>query len=195
MRALLITMSLALAACASSAPHSATETPDRPSSFDAREFRQPAIFVRVDVRTAQLSTRDASEAPAEYQGLLLEGLNAKAVVPRDVTVVAERDALDRRAAVARAREVGADHALLVDVALLRKATPFCRGAFTADTLTVIQKVLVVRANDEAVRWQPVQIETSSFDADCRNPRESKRQSRIETMQTAVNRLLSGLLGS
>ena len=114
MRALLIAMSLAITACASSAPHGATETPDRPASFDAREFRQPAIFVRVDVRTAQLSTRDASEAPGEYQGLLLEGLNAKAVVPRDVTVVAERDALDRRAAVARAREVGADHALLVD---------------------------------------------------------------------------------
>jgi hypothetical protein len=197
MRAFALVACGLLAGCAA-AGASRDETVARPpATFDAREFRQPAVFVRVEVRAPNVSERAAAGIPAEFQGLVLEGLNARAVAPRDLTAVPQRLRLDQKAAVARAREVGADHALLVDATVTVTTAAFCRDArrgFTAQTLTVYQHAVVVRASDGSVRWQPDQIETLGIEPDCGSPKDSRVRSTTETMQAAVDRLLARLLG-
>jgi hypothetical protein len=199
MRGLPFACLLLAAGCAagSGGPGSTGEPTAPPAPFDARPFRQPAVFVRVEIRQQALSGREAGGIPAEYQGLLLEGLNAKAIVARDVTAVGSREKLDHGRALARAREVGADHALLVDVAVSRSETPFCRGtrrAFVASALGVQQRAVVIRAGDGAVRWTSDRLETASIEPDCETPRDSRRRSTTETLQAAVDRLLTRLLG-
>lgn len=197
MRVALGVIVVMLAGCAGPGASTSGSTPP-PMTFRARDFRQPAVFVRVAIRGQQMSTRQVTELPAEYEGLLLEALNARAIVPRDLTVVRERDALDDRAAIARAREVGADHALLVDVSIATAPTRFCpeaRRPFTAESLTVRQRMTVASASDGQVRWQPEEIETLAIEADCENPRDSRRRSTTETMQAAIEALVSRLLGS
>ena len=186
-----------LAGCASTTgnPGSSREA-TAPASFDARSFRQPAVMVRVEVRQPA-SSREAEAIPDDYQGLLLEGLNVKAIVPRDVTIVAARDRLDHGRALARAREVGADHALLVDVSVSRVQTPFCAGtrrAFSAAALNVAQQVVVIKTGDGRVGWTSERLETTSVEPDCETPRDSRRRSTTETLQAAVDRLLTRLLG-
>ena len=199
MRGLVLTCALMLAGCAasSSTPESPRGAATPTASFDARTFRQPAIVVRVEVRQSQVSKRETEAIPDDYQGLLLEGLNAKAIVPRDVTIVGAREKLDQARAVARAREIGADHALLVDVAVARAETLFCRGtrrAFTAVTLNVAQEATVIAATDGAVRWKAERLEATSIEPDCETPRDSQRRSTNETLQAAIDRLLTRLLG-
>lgn len=196
MRVALVLIVVLLAGCAGAGAGKSGSTAP-PAAFRARDFRQPAVFVRVVVKSPQMSPRQVTELPAEYEGLLLEALNARAIVPRDLTVVRERDALDNKAAIARAREVGADHALLVDVSIARASTRFCketRRPFTADALTVRQRMVVASASDGEVRWQPEEIETLAIEADCENPRDSRQRSTTETMQTAIDTLVSRLLG-
>jgi len=195
MRALALAC-LLLAGCASTtgSPGSRESTP--PVPFDARLFRQPAVMVRVEVRQPA-SNRESEAIPDDYQGLLLEALNAKAIVPRDVTIVPAREKLDRGRALARAREVGADHALLVDVSVSRAQIPFCTGtrrAFLAAALNVAQQVVVIRASDGRVGWSSERLEATSVEPDCETPRESQRRSTNETLQAAVDRLLARLLG-
>jgi hypothetical protein len=197
MPAALVLIVLMLAGCAGSATTTSGSGPP-PAPFRARDFRQPAVFVRVAVRAQQMTSRQATELPAEYEGLLLEALNARAIVPRDVTVVRERGAFDERTAIARSREVGADHALLVDVSIATTSTRFCREArrpFTAEALTVRQRMVVASATDGQVRWQPEELETLAIEADCDNPRDSRQRSTTETIQAAIDALVSRLLGS
>lgn len=198
---LVVALAVVLAGCAGPSSESRPGSPDVIASkarFDTRELRQPAVFVRVEVGRGELSDQEAAALSSEYEGLLLDGLNAKAVLTRDVTAVPARQKLDNAAALARAREVGADHALLVDVVVGRGNIAFCRGtraAFTASTLAVVQRVVVLRASDGAVRWQPDQrLDATAVDPDCDNPRQSRTRSRTETLQAAVDRLLAQLLG-
>src|SRR5919106_5362435 len=84
--------------------------PIRAADFKPLQIRQPAVVVRVAL-AGPLSDRDREVLPLEYESALLEGLNARAVLAKDVQVVAGRDAkLDARAALERARALGADHA-------------------------------------------------------------------------------------
>lgn len=199
-RGLLLAFVIVLAGCGAASTGSEPRSPDVMSSkvpFDTRELRQPAVFVRVELGRGQFQDREAAALPSEYENLLLEGLNTRAVISRDLTVVPSKTPLDHRAAVARAREVGADHALLVDVTVSRVDLSYCRGsrgAFTAPALTVVQRVTVLRASDGAVRWQPRErLETAAIEPDCEKPRESRQRSRTETLQAAVDRLLTELL--
>src|SRR2546430_5744960 len=118
-------VALAVAACA---PMRGVEpVPIRAADFRPAQIRQPALVVRLAFE-GQVSDREREVLPAEYEGALLEGLNTRAVLAKDVQVVAGRDAkLDARAALGRARALGADHAIVVDVRVTAGGAVCCRG--------------------------------------------------------------------
>src|SRR5919198_306555 len=106
-------LGLAAAACVS--PGGAEVVPIRAADFRPAQIRQPVVVVRLAV-AGQQSEQDREALPAEYEGAMLEGLNARAVLAKDVQVLAGSDAkLDAHAALERARALGADHAVVVDV--------------------------------------------------------------------------------
>src|SRR5437870_8056993 len=111
-RPALARLTLAAAACVS--PSGVERVPIRAADFRPAEVRQPAVVVRVTF-AGGLSDREREALPAEYEGALLEGLNARAVLAKDVQVLAGGDAkLDAHAAPDRARTLGAGHATVGD---------------------------------------------------------------------------------
>lgn len=183
-------LGLLTAACATPAPAPAPAPDFRPV-----ELRQPALFVRVTA-DAQFAERERAGLPADYEGALLEALNQRAVLVRDVRVVTTLPA--PAAAAARARAVGADHAVLVDVQVERGLQIFCRGtrrAFRAPATVWNQAVEVYRASDGARRFTLPPVAVADFAEDCQDPQQSRRRSADETIAEAVSRLLTRLLGA
>lgn len=193
---------LLTAACASPPRESgsAKSAPARARDFRSSDLRQPALFVRVVLATpGAFSDRDRSTLPAAYQGALLEGLNARAVLPRDAQLVTEGK-LDARVALARAREVGADHAVLVDVQVERGEPIFCREGrrpfrTAAETWAPALQVLRVSDGSTQLALSGGALAMTDLEPDCDDPRASQRRSREETLTESVNRLLRRLLGS
>jgi hypothetical protein len=199
MRAGVLAFGLALAACAG--PTSDTEAPGPApaSDFAPAQIRQPAVMLRVVVGMGDFAEHERSSLPAFYEGTLLEALDARAIPPRDAQRVTEGP-LDRRAAAARARDVGADHALLVDVRVERLELIFCRQGrrpFQAPTTVWAQTAEVVRASDgtSRLRVSGPALTVSDLEPDCDNPRASRRRSGGETVGEGISRLLRRLLGS
>jgi hypothetical protein len=173
-----------------------TGAPVRAPDFRGGEVRQPALVLRMTLAAGRFSDREREVLPATYEGALLDGLDARAVPPRDV----QRGALEASAAVARARAVGADHAILVDVEVTRGEPIFCpeeRRPFRASATTWAQTVTVLRAGDGATRLavSGPTLAVTDFEADCDDPRQSRRRSPAETATEAVTRLLTRLLDS
>lgn len=184
-------------ACAAGEPTALVAAP-APAGFKPSELRQPAVFVRVAVALGAFGTRERTSLPAIYEGALLDGLNARAVLPRDTQRVTDAR-LDPRLALARAREVGADHAVLVDVTVERGEPEFCRESprrFRASATTWIQTAEVLRSSDGATRLRlsgPA-LTVTDVQPDCNAPRASHRRSSSETAAEGVTRLLTRLLG-
>lgn len=201
MRLAILALALLVAACAGPASEpTAKPRPraDRKAPFKASALRQPAVFVRVEVGAGQVSQRQVTSLPAEYEGALLEGLNARAVPARDVRLVSPRERLVPADALARGREVGADHVLLVDARLHQTETAFCRDArpFRAVAAVWSQKLQVLRVSDGAVTFETKKpIDVPAVEPDCDTPRDSKRRSPAEHLSAAIDALLKRLLGS
>src|SRR5262249_36126185 len=186
---------VAFAACAS--PNTSA-APMRATDFNPRQIRQPAIFVAITIGNG-LSPRDGAELTTIYEGVLVEGFNARAVLPRGVRGGGE-GRLDAQAALARAREIGADHAVLIRVSVARGDRLFCREArrpVRGAATTWQQEADVLRVSDGARRAAlgGEGLEVTDADVDCNDPRASRRRSTDETVSDAVNRLLTRLLGS
>ena len=185
-----------LAACA---PTAERAVPPAALDFKPAELRQPALMLRVTFGPGNFSPSDRAALATSYEGTLLDGLNARALLARDVTRVQDGK-LDAKAALARAREVGADHAVLVDVRVEQSAAVFCRDsrrAFRAAATVWSQSLEVLRASDGARRLavDPEALAVTDIDADCDDPRASRRRTGDETVGEAVNRLLTRLLRS
>jgi hypothetical protein len=190
---LVLPLAALVTACAGPARRAA---PERAPDFRSVEVRQPAVVLRVTLAAGRFSDQEREALPATYEGALLDGLDARAVLPRDV----QRGTLDSGAALARARAVGADHAILVDLELTRGEPVFCREGqrpFRASATTWTQTVTVVRASDGATRLALAgpALAVTDFDADCDDPGQSRRRSGAETATEAVTRLLTRLLDS
>lgn len=201
MRALVIVVfAIVLTAC-SSATRDTTSRDDTIAGtrFAPLTLRQPAVFVRVQLGPGQWSERQKSSLAAEYEGALVEAMNARAVLARDVRLLAPRDALDRQAALSRAREVGADHAVLVEAKIEQTEREFCkgtRGAFRRLTTVWTQRLVAVRASDGAVAFETLNpVEVTGFEPDCDAPRESRTRSPADELAHAVETLVARLLGS
>ncbi|MGH7313746.1 MAG: hypothetical protein ACREJV_11270 [Candidatus Rokuibacteriota bacterium] len=186
---------LVLAACAG--PASDAEAPGPAPDFTPAQIRHPAVVLRFVVGAGDFGAQERLSLPASYEGTLLEALDARAVPARDAQRVSR---LDRLAAAIRARDVGADHALLVDVRVEKAETYFCREGrrpFRAPVTTWVQTAEVVRASDGVSRLtlSGPALTVIDLEPDCDSPRESRRRSGSETVREGVNRLLKRLLGS
>jgi hypothetical protein len=170
-----------------------------PLDFKPAEVRQPAVMLRVTFGPGNFAASDRAALATSYEGALLEALNARAVATRDVTRVQE-GGLDAKTALARAREVGADHAVLVDVRVEQAPTLFCRASrrpFRATATVWSQALEVLRASDGARRLavEGQALAVTDVDAVCDDPGASRRRTGEETVGDAVNRLLTRLLRS
>src|SRR2546425_3311013 len=148
-----------------------------------------------------LSDREREALPAEYEGALLEGLNARAVLAKDVQVLAGGDAkLDAHAALERARTLGADHAIVVDVRVATGEMIFCRESrrpFQAPATVWSQSVQVLRSSDGAARLaipEDAGLTVTDLDADCDDPRASRRLPTSDVIASALARLLTRVVG-
>jgi hypothetical protein len=197
-----VTPLLALAVIgAACAPFDTGPLPTRAVDYKASEIRRPAVYVRVSFGSGAWDARERASLPARYEGALLEGLNTKAVLARDVQLVPERDAkFDAGAALARARAIGADHAILIDVRISQGMTTFCgetRRPFRGPAMVLEQEVEVLRASDGATRLRVVRpaLAVPNVEIDCDNPREARRRTAEETLGAAVDRLLVRVFGA
>jgi hypothetical protein len=190
---------LLLAACAGPSAPGARSGSFRAPDFAPAQIRRPAVFVRVALGPGPWSERERRDLAALYEGALLEALNARAVAAGDVRSGPDTPP-DEPAALARARAVGADHAILVAVRVDRGPRRFCldgRRPFEATATVWRQQARVFRASDGAMRLavEPDALTVSDVEADCDDPRASRRRSPDETVGEAVSRLLGRLLGS
>src|SRR3990172_9114388 len=125
--ALLAVLALLLAACGEVLQ--GEPAPTRAPAFRPEQVRRPLVLVRLVRGPGEWEERESRALPDEYQGALLEALNARAVLAREVQVRGERDGrLDAPAALARARELGADHAVLVEIRVAQVQAAFCRDS-------------------------------------------------------------------
>lgn len=191
---------LLAAGCAST--DSGAPAPLRAADFKPDQIRRPAIFVRFAF-SGQFEDKEREAMLADYEGALLEGLNARAVLAKDVQLLRELEpGLEPAAAVEKARALGADHAVYVQVRVVRPAQPlFCaetRRPFRAPATAWSQMVGVLRVNDGARRLVVPGtgggLDVYDFEPDCDNPRESRRRTPTEAINDAVTRLLNRVVG-
>src|SRR3990170_1016896 len=197
--ALLAVLALLRAACGEALQ--GEPAPTRAPDFRPEQVRRPLVLVRLVRGPGEWEERESRALPDEYQGALLEALNARAVLAREVQVRGERDGrLDAPAALARARELGADHAVLVEIRVAQVQAVFCRDsrrAFRAAATLWSQSLRVLRAADGAVRLAVApgsSLDLLDVEADCESPRESRRRSAGETIDEAVRRMLGRVVG-
>jgi hypothetical protein len=189
-----LALALVLGACAGPASDApSTISPD----FTPAQIRHPAVALRIVIGPANFAAHERASLAAAYEGALLEALDARAIPARDVQQVGQ---LDRAAAATRAREVDADHALLVDVRVEKVETYFCREGrrpFRAPVTMWVQQAEVVGAKDGVSRRTVTgpALSVSDLAPDCDSPRDSRRRSDSETVRESVTRLLRRLLGS
>ena len=175
--------------------------PVRVSDFKASEMRQPVVFAQIRFGAGQYTNEERKSIEQELEGALLEELNSRAVLAKEVRVsVARGDAeRDPGPAVARARELGADHAILAELRVSRGPQLFCQGTrkrFQANATRWEQAAEVVRASDGNVRLRIVpgsMLPVVDLDADCDNPRDSRRLTTAEALADAIKRLVTRLL--
>lgn len=186
-----------LAGCALIGRSEAPTSPARADDFRSAQIRQAVVLVRVVIgSTAGLSERERKEAPALYESALLEALDARAIPVRDVrTVEATGAAPDARAAAARARDVGVDHALIVSVSVEPSVVLVCqdtRRPLQGRAIVWRQEGRVVRAVDGAERLR-ADVATSNVEVECEGARPTARTRSVQaTTWDAVERLLGKL---
>jgi hypothetical protein len=168
----------------------------RASDFRPAEIRQAVVLVRVVVgSTARLSERDRKELPALYESALLEALDARAIVVRDVRSLDARGASVELAA-ARARDVGVDHALVVNLRVETDVVRVCeetRRPLRGQAEVWRQEARVVRAADGHERLR-AEVTTPDVEAECDGPRPSVQRRSMPAMTTAaVERLVARIL--
>ena len=187
---------LLAAACATSGtPPPLMRAPD----YTAREIRQPALFVRVG-DSGDMTDRERESLAARYEGALVEAFDERGVPPTDVQRVTPGASFESRHALARAREVRADYAVIVELRVERRDAIFCRGSrrpFSAATTVWSQGVQVLRVRDGTSRMAvpPGQgLDVTEIEPDCANPRRSRLRDRTEMIASAVEAVAERILG-
>lgn len=172
-----------------------TASPTRASDFRPAQIRQAVLLVRVIVTaTSRVSERERRDLPALYESALLETLDTRAVLVRDVRSVDA--ALDAGAAAARAREVGVDHALIVSLRVEPDIVRVCDDTprpLRGEAIVWRQQARVVRAADGGERLR-AEVTTPDVEAECDGPRPSVRRRGVQaTAAAAVEQLLGKML--
>lgn len=175
------------------------QLPARAPDWNPAQVRQVAVLVHVTFAADAADAERAALARA-YEGALLDALDRRAVPVRDVRVAGEGGPAPTAAqALGRAREVGADHALLVSLRIARTRGVYCRGErrpFSMPATVWAQALEVLRVSDGARRLAvPAGPATTvtDFEADCAEPRQSRRRTPDEMAASAAARLVGRLL--
>lgn len=190
-----LAIALLVAGCALGGQSDAPAVPiTRANDFRPAQVRQAVVLVRVVVgSTSELSERDRKDLPALYESTLLEALDARSILVRDVRSVDARGGVpEPAAAAARAREVGVDHALVVSLRVEPDVVRVCeetRRPLQGRAIVWRQDGRVVRATDAGERLH-AQVTTPDVEAECDGPRPSVRRRGLQATTTAaVERLL------
>lgn len=196
MRGVVIGIALLAAACVSpgSSPVSMPRAPD----YSARQIRQPAIFIRV-AGWPDLNDREREALADTYEGALVEAFDERGVPPTDLQRVVPGERFDTRTALVRARQVHADHVIVIELKVSRRDATFCTDSprpFRAITTVWSQGVQVLRVSDGASRVAvaPGQdLDVTELEADCANPRRSQRRDRAQMIASATQALTQRVL--
>jgi hypothetical protein len=173
----------------------------REPGFRASTIRRPALLVRVGVAD-DLSERERARIPEDYQAAVVEGLDRIGILPIDVAAIVPSSrnralqGIDRVPALARAREAGAEHLVIVDARLSRGDLRHCQQEGRAligpttywDAALEIDRVsdgkrLLVESSGEDLRAVDVVL-------DCKTGRLVRRRSMDELINDSVNLVLA-----
>lgn len=175
-------------------------TPLREPGFRGSTVRRPAVLLRVSV-PEDLSPRERTRIPEDYQAALVDGFDRLGVPVVDLSVApAGRgrllEGLDRAPALARARDAGAEHLVIVDARLASGDLVHCRQAGRAvagptvywDAGLEIDRVsdgkpLLVEPPSESLRVVNVEL-------DCKAGRVVKRKTIDEMIPASVDLVLA-----
>jgi hypothetical protein len=197
MRVFLVGMALLATACASRG--SAPATLPRASDFSARQIRQPAMFIRV-AGWPDLNEREREALADVYEGALVEAFDERGFPPTDVQRVVPGERFDSRMALSRARQVQADHVIVIDLTVSKREATFCTDSprpFRAITTVWSQSAQVLRVSDEAPRMTIApggDLDVTELEADCATPRRSQPRDRAQMLATATQTLVQRILG-
>jgi len=197
MRRVLVGIALLGTACAppGSSPGSWPRAPD----FTAGQIRQAAVFVRV-AGWPDLNDREREALADTYEGALGEAFDEHGLPPTDFQRVTPGERFDTRLALARARQVHADHVIVIDLKVSRRDAIFCTDGprpFRAITTVWSQGVQVLRVSDGASRVAVApggDLDVTELEADCANPRRSQPRDRTRMLATATQALTQRVLG-
>ena len=186
-----------LSACASG---SSSDDIVREPGFRASSIRRPALLVRVGIDET-MSERERARIPEDYQAAIVEGLDRLGILLVDVAMVPSGrsrplQGIDRPPALARAREAGAEHLLIVDARLSRGDLGHCRRGGRAligltvywDAALEIDRVsdgkrLYVEPPAEDMRVVDVEL-------DCKTGKLIRRRSMDELINDSVGLVLA-----
>lgn len=190
-----LALAILAAGCASGGEPPTAPAAQRTSDYRPSQLRLTAVTVRVVVgRDAAVSERERTTLPGLYEGILVEGLNERALVVRDVRALAAPE--PPAMAAARARDVGADHAVVVEVRIEPELVRVCeetRRPLRGHATVFKQQATVVRASDGVVRATHA-VDVPAVEADCEAERpRAQVRSAGAAAAGAVERLLARLL--
>ncbi len=186
-----------LSACASG---SSSDDTVREPGFRASSIRRPALLVRVGVDET-MSERERARIPEDYQAAIVEGLDRMGILLVDVAVVPPSrsralQGIDRPPALARAREAGAEHLVIVDARLSRGDLRHCQQGGRAligptvywDAALEIDRVsdgkrLYVEPSAEDMRAVDVEL-------DCKTGKLIRRRNMDELINDSVSLVLA-----
>ena len=186
-----------LSACASG---SSSDDIVREPGFRASSIRRPALLVRVGVDET-MSERERARIPEDYQAAIVEGLDRMGILLADVAMMPPGrsralQGIDRPPALARAREAGAEHLVMVDARLSRGELPHCqRGgrALISPTVYWDAALEIDRVSDgKRLYAEPPAEDTRVVDVefDCRTGKLIRRRSMDELINDSVGLVLA-----
>lgn len=190
-----IFVALAAAACGVfSGPPPAQREP----GFRADSVRRPAVFVRVSI-SQDFEEREWNRIGSEYQGAVEEALNRLGLLPVDTTFAAGAgqhplEGLDRARPLARARETGAEHLLIVDARLARGRVTLCPESKQprSGTAAFWEAGLEIRraSNGQPLLVKPGEGRAVEVDVDCRTGQVTRRKSMDVMIEESVDAVLA-----
>lgn len=213
MRALPFAVGAALLAASGCAtPELGPAGPWRDPAFRPSAVRQPAVYLQVSLERAGMgsgpfSAEERAAIPERYETAVQEALNGAGILPVEITLEARRAektndlplaGLKPAAALARAREIGADHLVIVDARLSRRDLALCRqgGRALVGTATYWEAGLEVLRVSDGVRVlvEPPGAEQRVLDleVDCQQGRLIRRKAMDEMIEESANRTLEPL---
>jgi hypothetical protein len=187
----------------------------REPGFDPAAVRRPAVLVLVSIERGGFGggaqgERERAAIPERYELAVLEALDRFGILPLDITLEArpgsqghERplEQVNRPRALARARETGAEHLLIVDARLARRDLVHCRESRrprAGPTTFWVAGLEVLRASDgRTLLVEPPTAErlVTDVELDCESGRVTRRKGMDELVEESVTRILSPLGGS